>query len=265
MTGKKIVFSDIDGTLLNSKSELTELNLIAINSLKEKNIPFVLVSARSPECIYPILEEYGFNCNIIGLGGAIIVNESRDIIYENGLSKKLAKDVSDFINQYGKNIVVNFYSGDKWIVNDKENARVKTEEKIVKVESIEGTIDDIDKSVHKILCMGEEDNILEIEEYVKKNFEELTVVKSSASMLEIMNTGINKGKACEILCKLWDIEVKDCIAFGDNYNDLDMLLTVGRGYIMNNAPTDLKNKVKNLACSNDESGFYKKLKDIGII
>lgn len=44
----KIVFSDIDGTLLNSKHEITQLTLIAIKKLKEQKIPFVITSSRSP-------------------------------------------------------------------------------------------------------------------------------------------------------------------------------------------------------------------------
>ena len=61
---KRIVFSDVDGTLLNSRQEITPLTERAIKALKEKGIPFVITSARSPSGIYPILNEYGFNCPI---------------------------------------------------------------------------------------------------------------------------------------------------------------------------------------------------------
>ena len=45
---KRIVFSDVDGTLLNSRQEITPLTERAIKALKEKGIPFVITSARSP-------------------------------------------------------------------------------------------------------------------------------------------------------------------------------------------------------------------------
>ena len=48
---KKIVFSDVDGTLLNSEHKLTALNREAIRRLEEQDIPFVIVSARSPSGI----------------------------------------------------------------------------------------------------------------------------------------------------------------------------------------------------------------------
>lgn len=56
----KIIFSDIDGTLLNSEHKITPLTQSAIQKLKEKNLPFVIISARSPSGIYPILQEYDF-------------------------------------------------------------------------------------------------------------------------------------------------------------------------------------------------------------
>ena len=57
---KKIVFSDIDGTLLTSEHKLSKNTLFAINKLQEKNIDFVIISARSPSGIYPILLKNDF-------------------------------------------------------------------------------------------------------------------------------------------------------------------------------------------------------------
>ena len=41
----KHLFSDMDGTVLNSNGEISEVNISAI---KERKLPFTLVSARSP-------------------------------------------------------------------------------------------------------------------------------------------------------------------------------------------------------------------------
>ena len=51
----EIVFSDADGTLLNSEHKMLEGTKYAIQKLQEKDIPFVIISARSPSGIYPIL------------------------------------------------------------------------------------------------------------------------------------------------------------------------------------------------------------------
>lgn len=61
----KIVFSDVDGTLLNSEHKITPLTERVIKDLKNRGIPFVIISARSPSGIYPILEEYRLRCPIM--------------------------------------------------------------------------------------------------------------------------------------------------------------------------------------------------------
>ena len=54
---KPIIFSDIDGTLLNSQGKISPGTLAAIRTLEEKGIPFVISSGRGPTGIYPILDE----------------------------------------------------------------------------------------------------------------------------------------------------------------------------------------------------------------
>ena len=68
----EIVFSDVDGTLLNSEHKMLDGTKYAIQKLQKKDIPFVIISARSPSGIYPILEENGFSCPIICYSGALI-------------------------------------------------------------------------------------------------------------------------------------------------------------------------------------------------
>ena len=53
----QVVFSDVDGTLLNDQHCITPLTLLAIKKIQQQGIPFVIVSARSPSGIYPILKE----------------------------------------------------------------------------------------------------------------------------------------------------------------------------------------------------------------
>ena len=52
---------DVDGTLLTSDRRITPRTCAAVKQLAEKEIPFVVVSARSPSGIYPIFREYGIS------------------------------------------------------------------------------------------------------------------------------------------------------------------------------------------------------------
>ena len=80
-----------------------------------------------------------------------------------------------------------------------------------------------------------------------------------------MQKGINKANAIKFLCSYLNIPLNDSIAFGDNYNDLEMLETVGQGFLMNNAPKKLKKRIVNHTNNNDNDGIYYALKSINLI
>ena len=80
-----------------------------------------------------------------------------------------------------------------------------------------------------------------------------------------MEKGINKAKAISELCNIFNISLNDTVAFGDNYNDLEMLNTVSKGFLMDNAPTELKNTINLHTNSNDNDGIYYALAQLNFI
>lgn len=263
---KKIVFSDVDGTLLNSEHRITSLTEKAIKELKEKGIPFVIISARSPSGIYPILNEYQLNCPIISYSGALILDENRNILFHSGMNKIDVKNIITFVEENQFDMAWCIYSLDEWIVKDKSDPRITREETIVNAVSKQGTVDSItDDKINKILCICNPMKILEIEAKLKAAFPSFSVVKSSDILLEIMANNITKATAVETLCSLWNIHLFDTIAFGDNYNDIEMLELVGNGFLMKNAPAELKKRIKQHTNDNDHDGIYYALLKMDLI
>ena len=107
---QKIVFSDVDGTLLNSRHELTTLTEQAIRTLKERKIPFVIVSARSPSGIYSILTEYDFRCPIVSYSGAVIMDIDGQVLYHKGMPKAEAEKVISYIEDRHLPVTWNVFS-----------------------------------------------------------------------------------------------------------------------------------------------------------
>ncbi len=262
----KIVFSDVDGTLLNSEHRITALTEKAIRELKKKGIPFVIISARSPSGIYPILNEYDFRCPIVSYSGALILDQNREVLFHRGIEKSNAKRMIEFIESNQLDMSWCAYSLDEWIVKDKNDARIVREETIVKAKAAQGSIDSItDNAVNKILCICNPKKIVEIEERLKEAFPSYSIVKSSDILLEIMENGISKADAVHTLCSLWDIPLENAVAFGDNYNDVEMLEAVGYGFLMGNAPDELKQRIKAYTCDNNNDGIYYALLKMNLI
>lgn len=132
----KIVFSDIDGTVLNSKHELLTSTIEAVQKLALKNIPFVLVSARMPKAMKLILDEMNVNIPMISYGGALVLDDRQNILYDRKIS---AADTATVIKEiklfWQDSVVINYYAGDGWFVEDTENKAVVREENITRVEA----------------------------------------------------------------------------------------------------------------------------------
>lgn len=261
----KIVFSDIDGTLLNSKHRMSENTENAIKNLKQQGIPFVIVTARGPSGVYPIFRRYNFWAPIICYSGALILGEDGEIIFSKGISKPTVSSLIETITEEGWDCTWNVYTMDDWIVNDKSDERVINEENIVEVQATKGTVEDIPNGMEigKFLCMCNPSETDEIEARLRKKFPSLSIVKSSDILLEVMEKGVNKGMAVELFCKKLNINKIDAVAFGDHYNDIEMLKAVGTPFLMANAPEDMKAEF-NITSSNDEEGVFKALKKIGL-
>lgn len=263
----RIVFSDVDGTLLDSSHKMLPGTLSAIRSLEGQGIPFVIVSARSPSGIYPIQEEYGFRCPIISYSGGLILDESRNVLYAKGFSRELAKNLIEFIESNRFDCSWNVYSLDTWIAKDRRDPRVAREESIVRAKAQEGTVDDLPggAEVQKILCICEPGQTVKLEQRLKAEFPALSIARSSDTLLEIMEAGVTKGKAVRKLCSLWGISTENAAAFGDNYNDAEMLETVSMPFLMGNAPEELKHRFQNVTKSNDKEGIYCGLAKLGLV
>lgn len=262
----KIIFSDIDGTLLNSEHKITPLTQSAIQKLKEKNLPFVIISARSPSGIYPILQEYDFKCPTISYSGGLILDKDRHVLFHKGILKENVEKIIHFIEDNQFDLSWCIYSLDEWIVKDKNDPRIINEENIVKAQATQGTIDSVtDNEINKILCICNPEKIIEIENALKTAFPQYSIVKSSDILLEIMENNITKATAIETLCSLWNISLDDTIAFGDNYNDLEMLETAAQGFLMGNAPAELKKRIKLHTEDNNHDGIYHALVRLGFI
>ena len=262
----KIVFSDIDGTLLNSDHRMSENTEKAIKYIKEQGIPFVIVTARGPSGVYPIFRRYNFVAPIICYSGALILGENGELIYSKGISKTTVSSLINTITERGFDCTWNVYTMRDWIVNDKSDERVIIEENIVEVQATKGSIDDIPNGMEigKFLCMCNPEEIDEIEAVLKKKYPSLSIVKSSDILLEVMERGVNKGMAVELFCNRLEIDKKAAVAFGDHYNDIEMLKTVGTAFLMENAPEDMKADF-NMTSSNDEEGVFRALKKIGLV
>ena len=264
----KIVFSDVDGTFLTHDHHVTDKTEYAVNQLLNQNIPFVLVSARMPEAIYPITERLGIKIPIISYGGGLVLTEYEDGLYSRTIDRSIAAELIETIDERWPHVAVNYYSGRRWFVRDVDDKRVKNEEQITSATAYHADfyeLLEIGMLPNKILTMSDPSDCAQMERKLGELFPELNVVRSSEILLEIMDKNVSKATGIKVMLEHYDVAPEDAIGFGDNYNDIDMFKYVGRGVAMDNAPEPIKEFVCDVTDSNDDSGIYSYLVKNGVI
>ena len=253
----KIIFSDIDGTFLTDNHEVTEKTCQAVKILLAQNKKFVLVSARMPEAIYPITKKIGVKIPVISYSGGLVLTEDEKILNDKKISEGAIKKILLELKNY-VNISINYYSGRNWFV-EKIDDRVQREMNITSATAEMANFDKLlEKNIlpNKILIMTEPEICKNLEVELGKKFPDLNVVRSSKTLLEIMDKKVSKADGIEILLKYFNLGVENAIAFGDNYNDVEMLKFVGCGVAMGNAPDDVKQIANAVTDSNQDNGIY---------
>ena len=257
-TDVKIVFSDIDGTVLTSQHVVTSQTKDAVKKLVAKDIPFVLVSARMPEAIYPITEDMGIQMPIICYSGAYVLDREGRELASTYMAAEPVRELLAEIGEKFPAVTVNFYSAHHWYVTDKQDARVRREEEITSAQAEQADFDSLlaqGTLPHKILLMAEPADCAAAEKYFQQHYPQFQVARSSDILLEIMDGAVSKAAGIEVMLKDYGLDKSEALSFGDNYNDLAMLEYTGMSVAMGNAPDDVKAVAKAVTLSNNDSGI----------
>ncbi len=254
----KAVFCDIDGTLLGPGKKISKG---VIDSVKKLDIPFILISGRLPDGVRPSNKILGVEDTFVSFGGGIVVKDG-EMIYKNGLDKATALSVEEFAE--GSGCAMNFYIDGVWYVTDKDHP-MQVEE--IKTIGLDPGLSSVSKAketdiINKIMFCGYPEEILVLEEKLKKEFTGLKIVRSADTLLEVMPESNSKAYGLKLICESLGIGLNEAAAIGDNFNDLDMLQAVGYPFIMGNAPQELKDYGYEVVASNLEDGVSEALEKI---
>lgn len=263
----KIVFSDIDGTLLNKERELSPLTIDVLRQL-QKEVPVVLISSRMPEAMRHLQHQLEIAQQpLICYNGGLILVDNKTIS-----STEIPVPVINALHQYNKDIGchISLYHNDEWYVPamdhwaKREKANTKVTPEVLPAGEVLSKWKEEQKGAHKIMCMGEEKNIDLIVQYLSENFgKQLHLYRSKSTYLEIANREVSKLTGINILLKdHFHLDLEDAIAFGDNFNDYEMLKAVGMGIAVGNAKPEILEIAREITHHGKEDGVAKSLQKL---
>lgn len=252
-----LICLDIDGTILSRTNEIGKYTMRIIKEYKDSH-RILLCSARKPSAIKTILQQLNINEKIIICFNGALIMEGENTIYETPITTDNVEYLFKIAQKY--QVSINVYSNDLWLV-DRIDKYVLREKEIICEEPqiIEKPENNI--PIHKILFLGTEEEIIKIENELKY-IEGLMCVKSKKGYLEVTHYCANKKNAFLFLLEYLQCDIKNTLAIGDGYNDVELLKSAQIGIAMGNAPYEVKKVADYVTYSNDEDGVGYALKKI---
>ncbi|MHA6249582.1 Cof-type HAD-IIB family hydrolase [Pontibacter sp. CAU 1760] len=261
----KAICSDIDGTLLDSNRQLSGKTIRAVKSLANE-IPFILASSRMPSAMRHLQAELDIlhQPMICFNGGYVLLyNEGEDspaVVDSVQIPASVCTEILKL--SHGTSIHVSLYTEDNWYA-PQVDAWTEKEQRVTKVTPEITALDQIlqgwhlsEGGAHKVMCMGSEAEIAEMAAALEARFSsDIFIYRSKSTYLELAPRTISKATALELLLKSnFGIQMEETMAFGDNYNDIDMLKAVGKGIAVENAREEVKAVADEITRRSTEDG-----------
>ena len=281
---KKIIFFDVDGTLVDvrpAREYIPESTINAIQETRKQGNLCFLCTGRSKAEIFSHITEVGFD-GMIGAGGGF-VEIGDEMLYHKMVSQSAINHVVDFFEEHGFDYYIESNGGlyasqnlvprlERIMYGDLENdplARKKKEEEPSHfIPSLKVGYDLHRGDVNKICFLEKEGFAFET---IRKEFEkEFNVIHCTVPIFgdnsgELSVPGVNKASAIKALITHLGIPRENTYAFGDGLNDIDMLEYCQHGIAVGNAAKGLKYVADEITEDIAEDGIYHSMKKHGLI
>lgn len=258
----KVLCSDLDSTLLSTKDDVSDFTIKEIKRIQQ-TIRVILVSARMPSAMYYLQKRLGIEQHpIICYNGALILHGDKKLL-SIPIPSAILRGV--FKMSSPLDIDLGIYSDDIWFV-PKTSERVEKEIRHTKtqptLQPTEVTLSLLQVSgAHKVMLMCNKESADQIIPRLENKFsDDLNIYRSNDTLIEIAPKSVSKRSAITHILKQSET-LKDVIAFGDNYNDIEMIEAAGCGVAVANARAEVKAIADYVTLANTEDGvadFVKK-------
>ena len=246
----KLLFTDLDGTLLDDAKNISDADMAAIHAMIDAGHKFVMTTGRPLTSVKRIAEKYGFLKQ-----GYFLVSFNGGLIYDCGtkqpiLTRRIAVDQVKFImdEAHKRGMHAHTYAGDL-VVSEYETEQLKTYCRLMQMDYV--VVDDIRKYYGdngpinvvvkppikvNVITPFEHSSLVDFRADMRTvTADKLFDVFSKPEMLEFSHMLSNKGAAVRYMADFYHEPIENTIAVGDEENDCPMIEAAGVGVAMANA------------------------------
>lgn len=274
---KKLVFFDVDGTLVTRNNHIPDSTIQAIKQLKENGIIPVIATGRAPVLIREIAKELQIN-SYIAMNGQYIVYEG-EVIYENPIEEELVDAVIEVATERRDGILLS--TADELVANSMlslvnrgswytflkgliglipERIQLSLWRRMMK--KVPKKEDYAGKDIYMMNINADQEEELA---YKKIFDEQLTFTRANEMSMDIINKGVSKAKGVEKMLSILEVNRENTYAFGDGLNDLELIQFVNTGVAMANGFDEVKATADFVTASVFDDGISKGLQKLELI
>lgn len=254
----KLIISDLDGTFLNKQGDYDrELFARIYQKMVHNDVHFVACTGKQCERVEELFGDYSDKIWIVG-DSATAIKYNGEFIYRSFLRNELGQKIIKTLKQTGIDhvIVACTEKGAVLEADTPEYLKQKMRQSytnILEVDDLSAVTDDF----VKITVYDENERCPEIRPHLIPYENETYIVVSEAAWIDITEQNVHKGNTIKKLQQILDVNYQQTMAFGDGYNDIELLEQAEYSFAMRNAFDDTKAVAKFITGFNTESAVLK--------
>ncbi|HEX8834144.1 MAG TPA: HAD family hydrolase [Abditibacteriaceae bacterium] len=260
----RLLSFDLDDTLLQPSGQISARACTALKALHDRGVVIALSSGRMLPTMLPIAEALDFEPALVSYNGAQVnLSASQSPLYHCPVPAALAERVIHYARE--RDVHLQFYHENRLFASHTDNwqARVYHEQTgaIVEYEPDFERFYGIEPT--KLIIVDEPERVAQMLDECRELFhDELTLTRSKPIYLELLHPKVNKGEGFKALCRELNIPLAETAAFGDAFNDLEMLEAAGTAFAVDNAIPEVKAIADRVLPPNSEDGVAQFLEEI---
>lgn len=255
-----VLVLDIDGTLTNSKKEITERTKEAVIDTMKRGHKVILASGRPTYGMRRYEKELMLDENggylLSFNGGRIVDCATGKVVYQRIMPPEVIKGLYDFAMEHDCGLIS--YENESIILGTRMDDYIAIESRIngMEVKPVEDFVSYIDFDINKCLMTAPPEQAEKYVEQLNKMYgDKLSIYRSEPFFIEIMPQNVDKASSLDHKLDSVGLYRENTICCGDGFNDISMIKYAGVGVAMANAQEPVKEAADFITESNDKDGI----------
>ena len=258
-----LIALDIDGTIRSFDHAMSDRTRSAIEAVSERGVVVTLATGRTFRSALAVTAELALTSPIISFQGAHVADPtSGEVLWHRPLTADMALAALEELDGWDREVLA--YLGDR-VYADKLTPWVEAHgERNRGLVSVEDDLRSLaPKGLTRLVAVGEDDDVLGLEQEMRSKFDSrLHVTRSLPYFCEILHPDGGKDNALAWLCRRLGVEQSETIAFGNGYNDVDMLRWAGLSVAVSGAVPEVIEVADVVAPPLEQDGAAHVLEDL---